>query len=203
MLALYDLALSGNCHKVRLMLGLLKLPYTTHALNMSAGEHRRPQYLAMNPLAQAPVLDDDGFALRDSQAILVYLAKRYGGAAWWPEDAGQLGEIMAWLSTAANEIANGPNLLRLNRKFGRVIDVDRASLLTANTLRVIDAHLENRQWMAGRSVSIADIALYPYIALSPEGGVDLAAYPNILRWIGAIRDLPGYVDMPGMTAPTP
>lgn len=203
MLTLYNLALSGNCHKVRLMLGLLKLPYTTNALNMSAGEHRSPEYLAMNPFAQAPVLDDDGFALRDSQAILVYLAKRYGGAAWWPEDAGQLGEIMAWLSTAANEIAHGPNLLRLNRKFGRVIDVDRASLLTANTLKVIDAHLENRQWMVGRSVSIADLALYPYIALSPEGGVDLATFPNILRWIGAIRDLPGYVDMPGMIAPTP
>jgi len=64
------------------------------------------------------VLEDDGLIIRDSQPILVYLAKRYGGEPWWPDDAYRLTQIAAWLSTAANEIANGPALLRTHHKFG-------------------------------------------------------------------------------------
>lgn len=198
MITLYDVGLSGNCHKVRLLLNLLDLPHQLRPLDLAAGEQRSPDYLALNPFGKVPVLVDGEVTLRDSQAILVYLAKRYGGVDWWPEDAGQLGQIVAWLSTAANEIAQGPNSLRLHQKFGRAINLENARSTSDATLHIIETHLAERTWLVGETVSIADIAIYPYLALAPEGGVDLTEYPNIRRWFADIRKQPGYVGMPGM-----
>jgi len=72
MLKLYDVPLSGNCHKVRLMLSLLGVEYEKITVNMPNGAHKRPEYLAINPLGKVPSIDDDGTVLWDSQAILVY-----------------------------------------------------------------------------------------------------------------------------------
>lgn len=198
MITLYNMQLSGNCYKIRLMLSILELPYRT--INLTGGAQREPDHLQRNPLGQAPVLDDDGLIIRDSQAILVYLAKRYGGDTWWPDDAYSLGQIAAWLSTSANEIANGPAVLRLHQKFRRDIEVASAWKISSKILDVIDHHLQHRDWLVGGSASIADIAVYPYLALSPEGGIAIGAYPNIVAWFQRIRALPGYVPMPGMWA---
>jgi glutathione S-transferase len=198
MITLYDMPLSGNCHKIRLLLSLLALPHQTRPVDLVGGEQRSPDHLQRNPFGQVPVLDDDGLIVRDSQAILVYLAKRYGGPQWWPDDAYQLAQIAAWLSTAANEIFHGPALLRVHHKFGRAIDTARAQQTADKVLGIVDCHLESRDWLAGDKVSIADIAVYPYLALAPEGGIDISAYRNIVLWFQRIRALPGYVPMPGM-----
>lgn len=198
MMTLYDMPLSGNCHKVRLLLSFLSLPYQTRSVDLLGGEQRSPDYLKLNPFGQVPVLDDDGLLVRDSQAILVYLAKRYGGEQWWPDDAYRLAQIAAWLSTAANEIFNGPAMLRVHHKFGRDIDVSKAQHTAEKVLNIIDRHLQSRDWLAGESVSLADLAIYPYLALAPEGGIDIGAYANIVAWFQRIRALPGYVPMPGM-----
>ncbi|MGR8941830.1 MAG: glutathione S-transferase family protein [Gammaproteobacteria bacterium] len=198
MITLYDVPPSGNCHKVRLMLNFLALPYQTQPVNLAGGEQCSPDYLRLNPFGQVPVLYDDGLIIRDSQAILVYLAKRYGGEQWWPEDAFRLAQIAAWLSTAANEIANGPAMLRVHHKFGRAIDTAKARQTAEKLLGIIDRHLESRNWLVGDTLSIADIAVYPYLALAPEGGLDIGTYTNIIAWFQRIRALPGYVPMPGM-----
>jgi glutathione S-transferase len=198
MITLYDMPLSGNCHKVRLLLSILALPYQTRPVNLAGGEQRSPEYLQRNPFGQVPVLDDDGLIIRDSQAILVYLAKRYGGEPWWPDNACRLAQIASWLSTAANEIANDPALLRVHHKFGRNIDIDRARQITARVLDIVDYQLASRDWLVGDNVSLADLAIYPYLALAPEGGIDIDAYTNIVAWFQRIRALPGYVPMPGM-----
>jgi glutathione S-transferase len=200
MIQLHEVALSGNCHKVRLLLSLLGLPYESLAVSLAAGAHQTPEYLALNPFGEVPTLVDGGVAVRDSQAILVYLASRYGGERWWPRDPVRLARIVGWLSTAANEIAAGPNSLRLHRNWQRSIDLSRAEAVTTRTLDVIERTLENNRWLAGEEVSIADLAVYPYLALAPEGGVDLAPYPRIRRWFDDIRRLEGYVGMPGMWA---
>ena len=201
MITLYDITLSGNCHKVRLLLSFLALPYQTQPVNLGGGEQRSPDYLQVNPFGQVPVLDDDGLIIRDSQAILVYLAKRYGGDHWWPDDALHLAQITAWLSTAANEIFHGPAMLRIYHKFGRAIDTVKAKQTADIVLGIIDRHLESRDWLAGGRVSIADIAVYPYLALAPEGNIDIGAYPDIVTWFQRIRALPNYVAMPGLWQP--
>jgi glutathione S-transferase len=198
MITLYDMSLSGNCHKVRMLLSLLSLPYQLRLVDLAGGEQHSAEYLQLNPFSQVPVLDDAGLIIRDSQAILVYLAKRYGGEAWWPEDPYRLAQITAWLSTAANEVFHGPALLRVHHKFGRAIDVARAQQTAEKVLGIVESHLERRDWLVGDSVSIADLAAYPYLALAPEGGIDIGAYPHIIAWFGRIRAMPGYVGMPGM-----
>lgn len=139
MIELYEFALSGNCHKVRLMLGLLGLSYNSIAVNSSLREHKSPEFLNMNPFGQVPVLKDGDTVILDSQAILVYLAQQYGGEQWRPNDAATLAHIMAWLSTAANEMVRGPNALRLHHKFGRDISLDDAQQITHTLLNIINA----------------------------------------------------------------
>lgn len=198
MITLYDMSLSGNCHKVRLLLSLLALDYQTQPVDLRGGEQRGPDHLQRNPFGQVPVLEDDGLIVRDSQAILVYLAKRYGGENWWPDDAYQLAQIAAWLSTAANEIFHGPAKLRVHHKFGSPIDTAAAGQTADKVLGIIDRHLQSQDWLVGNSVSIADVAVYPYLALAPEGGLDIGSYHSIIAWFRRIRALPGYVAMPGM-----
>jgi len=198
MIELYEFALSGNCHKARLMLNLLGLAYTSVPVNKDGNEQKSADFLAMNPFGQVPVLKDGGTVIRDSQAILVYLARQYGGAQWWPDDAASLASITGWLSSTANEVARGPNALRLHYKFGRAINVEEALQTTRTLLDIMSARLSAHPWIATDNASIADIALYPYIALASEGQFDIAPYPAVTAWLQRVRSLPGYAGMPGM-----
>lgn len=198
MMELYEFALSGNCHKVRLMLRMLGLDYSSVIVNGSLKEHKSSLFLTMNPFGQVPILKDGDIVIRDSQAILVYLAHQYGGEKWFPNNASELAQIVSWLSTASNEVARGPNALRLHFKFGRNIDLEEAQQITHKLLDIMEERLSNNSWLANSAISIADIALYPYIALAHEGEVDLSRHPYTLAWMQRIQLLPGYVSMPGM-----
>ena len=152
----------------------------------------------MNPFGQVPVLTDDDIIVRDSQAILVYLARKYGNEQWLPNEAAALAEVVAWLSTAANEVSMGPNRLRLHYKFGRAINIEESRQTAINLLNILQERLEKHHWLATDHITIADIAVYPYIALAPEGRLDLESYPALTDWVSRIQALPGYVGMPGM-----
>ncbi|MDI1231734.1 MAG: glutathione S-transferase N-terminal domain-containing protein [Methylobacter sp.] len=198
MITLYEFALSGNCHKVRLLLSLLGLDYQSIAINGGERQHKAEAFIEKNPFGQVPVLTDGEVTIRDSLAILVYLARQYGDEHWLPNQAAALAEVTEWLATAANEVALGPNRLRLHYKFGRPIDLDDAERITSNLLSILQARLKQHDWLAGAQASIADIAVYPYIALAPEGKIDLAPYPALIAWMHRIQALPAYVGMPGM-----
>lgn len=198
MIELYEFALSGNCHKIRMMLPLLGLRYQSIAVNGQAREHKSEQFLALNPYGQVPVLKDGDTIIRDSQAILVYLARRYGDERWLPVEATALAHVVSWLSIAANEVARGPNALRLHHKFGRAINLEEARQITTGLLSILQSHLEHHQWLAAEHATVADIAAYPYIALAPEGDIDIELYPAVTGWLARIQALAGYVEMPGM-----
>jgi len=198
MIELYEFALSGNCHKVRLMLSLLDLEYQSVAVNGTEQEQKSDRFLAMNPFGQVPVLKDGDTIIRDSQAILVYLARQYGDERWLPPEAAALAQVTAWLFTAANEVAHGPNVLRLHHKFGRALNVEEAQQITTGLLDILQNRLEHHLWLATDNITIADIAVYPYIALAPEGGVDMDLYPAVIDWLARIQSLTGYVGMPGI-----
>lgn len=198
MIELYDFAISGNCYKVRLLLALLKIDYHTHTINLAMKEQKSAEFLALNPFGQVPALKDGDNLIRDSQAILVYLARTYGAAHWFPVDNPiALAQVVAWLSTAANEVARGPGALRGHYKLGREINLTECEKTTATLLAAVNQQLERMDWLAG-DLSIADIAIYPYIALAPEGKIDLLPYPQIIRWLARIEGLPGCIAMPGI-----
>ncbi len=195
---LYNIPLSGNCHKIRLMLNFLSINYENHDLNLGASEQTSDAYIKINQFGQAPVLNDNGTIIRDSQAILVYLAKKYGGEQWWPDDTHLLAQIMSWLSTTANEIQNGPARLRVHYKFGSQIDFNHATDTSNKVLSIINEHLSDRLWLVGNKPTIADIALYPYLALAHEGHIDMTPYKHIQAWRIRFESLPNYLAMPGI-----
>lgn len=197
---LHDLTLSGNCDKVRLFAALTGQALSLQPVDFAAGEQRQPAFLALNPFGQMPVLVDGPRVLRDSQAILVYLARKHGDPAWLPEDPGGLAEVMQWLSTAANEVQHGPANARLVMKFGLPLDLDLAQRTAARVLGLLEAHLQRHAWLACGRPTIADCAVYPYCALAGEGGIDLAPYPALRAWFARIEALPGYRPMPGLPA---
>lgn len=198
MIELFEFALSGNCHKIRLMLSLLGLNYKSHLLNGAAREHKSPEFLALNSFGQTPVLKDGEIIVRDSQAILVYLARAYGEEDWFPNDATKAAKITEWLSVAANEIARGPGALRLHYKFGRAISVEDAQAITETILQILNQHLMHHDWLANNTITIADLAIYPYLALAHEGKVDLSPFMYVENWIGRIEMLAGFVTMEGI-----
>jgi len=195
---LYDLDLSGNCYKVRLFAALTGVDLTLVPVDFMDGEHKRSPVIDLNPLGQIPVLVDGDVVLRDSQAILVYLAREYGGHQWWPEGAAQQGEVMQWLSSAANEIQNGPNAARLVDKFGLPLDKERTLQVSDIILGYMESHLASNEWLALGRPTIADCAIFPYLAVAWEGGIDMTQYPSITAWMERIKALPNFIPMPGM-----
>lgn len=193
---LYDLDVSGNCYKVRLFAALADIALDIVPVDFKGGAHKRPPLLDLNPLGQLPVLEDEGYVLRDSQAILVYLAGQYGGLAWWPAHPHGQADIMQWLSFAANEVKSSLNEARLVGKFGYPLDQPAAQARSAVVLPLLDAHLAHHDWLAIGRPSIADCAVYPYVVMAPEGGIDLAPYPHVGRWIERIKRLPNYLPQP-------
>jgi len=197
-LKLHDLELSGNCYKVRLFCALLGLKPDIVPVDFLAGAHKRSPLIDRNPFGEIPILEDGDITLRDSQAILVYLARKYGGERWLPTEPAAMAETVSWLMVAENEIARGPNDARLHDKFGYDLDVHLARRKAERILSLMEAHLKSRQWLVLDRPTIADIACMPYLALGHEGGVSLEPYPAIRAWIGRIKQLPGFISMPAL-----
>lgn len=198
---LYASRLSGNCYKVRLFLGLLDLDFELTEVDMRAGEHKRAPFLALNPLGQVPVLVDGEVTLADSQAILVYLARSYAAPSWLPLDPLPLAQVTRWLSIAANEIQHGPATVRFSALFGVKLDVELAQRRSAAILAFMESHLTQHAWLVGGHPTIADVACYPYIALAPDGNIDLQPFPQLLRWMARVEAWPGYIPMHSPAVP--
>ena len=132
--------------------------------------------------------------LSDSNAILVYLARKYA-SDWLPADPVLEAEVQKFLSFAAGEIAYGPAAARLVTVFGAGLDADRAKAIAKSAFDRLEKHLEGREWLVGDRPTIADVAIYSYTAHAPEGNVSLAEYPNIRDLLARIEALPGFVGM--------
>jgi glutathione S-transferase len=199
MIKLYGHEMSGNSYKPRLLLELLNIEYEWVKVDLMKGEHKSPEYLKLNPFGQVPLLIDGDTKLADAQAILVYLARQYGGNSWLPLDALPLAQVVRWLSTTAGEIRQGPENARLYYLFGSTsINIERAHQQAENILTQLDRHLSTRNWLEFDRPTIADIAVFPYVALARDGKIDLAPYTNVRNWIDRIKQHPGYIPMAGL-----
>ncbi len=200
MIKLYGHEVSGNSYKVRLMLSLLSLEYEWIKVDLLKAEQKSPEFLVLNPFGQVPLLLDGEVQLADAQAILVYLARQYGGELWLPLDALPMAQVIRWLSTAAGEVRQGPENARLYHLFGAGtnINIERATQKSAFILTQLNQHLSLRTWLEFERPTITDIAVFPYIALARDGKIDLDPYPNVLAWIERVKQLSGYISMDGI-----
>jgi glutathione S-transferase len=175
-LILHGTKLSGHAHRVELMLRMLGLPF--EYVNATAEVRASEAFRRLNPLGQIPVLQDGELTLADSNAILVYLVRRYApDSDWLPQDR-------------AAALWNLP------------CDRERARTVAQRLLGFMEAHLGTRSWLAASHATIADLACYGYVKHAPEGGIDTAAYPALQAWLGRVETLPGFVPMPSSPLPS-
>ncbi|MGV8920947.1 MAG: glutathione S-transferase family protein [Pseudomonas sp.] len=192
---LYRHPLSGHCHRVELMLSLLGLPTELVFVDLVNGEHKQPDFLAINSFGQVPVIDDNGTILADSNAIIVYLAQKYGKGRWLPTDPVALAKVVRWLSVAAGQINNGPATARLITVFGAGYDAPDAIARSHDLLKVVEKELAGHTFLVGNEPTLADVAGYTYLAHAPEGNVALVDYPNVRAWLTRVEALPGFIPM--------
>jgi glutathione S-transferase len=191
MIKLYGHEMSGNSYKARLLLELLKIEYEWVKVDLMTGEHKSPAYLALNPFGQVPLLIDGETKLADAQAILVYLARQYGGDRWLPLEALPLAQVVRWLSTTAGEVRQGPENARLHYLFGATaINIERAHQKADYILTQLDQHLSTHTWLEFERPTIADIAVFPYVALARDGKIELDA-GNVLDVLPSMENFAG------------
>lgn len=191
---LYHYSLSGHAHRAALFLSLIGIPHELIEVDLAAGAHRQPGFLALNAFGEVPVLDDGGIIIADSLAILVYIARKAGPSHWLPTDPVVEARIQRWLSVAAGKIAYGVCAARLVTVFSAPFDPDEVIGRAHATLVVMERTLQDQCWIAEtEEPSIADVALYSYVERAPEGNVDLSAYPRIRAWLRQIEALPGFL----------
>ncbi len=199
---LYDLARSGNCYKVRLLLSILGIDYEKIPVDANAGELRTPEFLAVNPNGLVPVLIDGDTTIYDSAAILAYLALAHGGEDWCSTEPLELARILRWLTFEQAEGRYGLARARAMALSLRTPLADSGTLeeslaIAKSALNTLEQRLSEHAWLAGGDrPTIADSACYPYTALIPDAGIALDAYASVSRWMRDIEALPGYIPLP-------
>ena len=193
--------LSGHSHRVELLLSLLDLPAELIDVDLAAGAHKKPEFLAKNPFGQVPMIEDGTLRLSDSNAILVYLATKYGDDGWLARDPEGAAALQRFLSVAAGEVYRGPCAARLATLFGAPFDLAAAQAVARQLFTTLEAHLASRAFLAGPRATIADVSCYSYIAHAPEGGIPLDGYPSIRAWLRRIESLPRFVPMKASRIP--
>jgi len=210
MLTLYSHPESGNSYKARLLLSFLDLPHRVVDVDLMTDEQHQPAYLAINPRGEVPALVDGDLTLRDSAAILVYLAASYGAEPWYPARPRAMAQIAEWLAFAASWIQYGVFTARALVSFGIPANglppgfparLDEARIRGQRSLEILDAHLGQQPWLAGDRPTIADIANFPYVALAPMGDIPLSPYPAVEAWIARFKALPRFVTIAGLDDP--
>lgn len=197
---LYDFELSGSCYKVRLLMNILGLQYDTVTVDFVNKEHKTEKYTRLNPFGEIPIFEDGDLRLRDAQAILVYLARKYDRKnVWYPDDAESMGRIQQWLSTGGGEVMNSAGA-RLVKILNYPLDLEKLQAGAKRVFKIMDDHLATRDFLELGHPTVADIACFPYTAMAGEGGIDLAPYPNIGKWIARMKRIPGFIPMPGIPA---
>jgi len=208
---LYNYELSVNCYKQRLLLNILDIDYTAVTVEFyPAMEHKSEAFAEINPLGHIPVLDDDGFVVRDAHAILIYLASKYDpGRTWYPtHDPQRLALTAQWLLFCEGT-TNTASAARLHDGLFYDFDIDVARAGAHILFRVADEHLwfgeqQGSDWLApGAAPTIADLALFPDVILSEEGGISRQDYPALHRWTDRVKRIDGFIPMAGILPAAP
>jgi len=205
MLRLYDSLLSGNSWKVRLMLNHLSIPFERVTLDLRKGETRSESFALKSRFQRVPVLElEDGRTLVESGAILLFLAS---GTKYLPNDPLLAAEVTSWLLFEQGDLQTPIARCRVHHLQGRAAvmgeEIRRLQSEGYAGLVRLDAWLQTRTWLVDEEYSVADIALYPYVALSPQGGFDLTPYAGIRSWLARVERMPGWIDLRHGAQPLP
>jgi glutathione S-transferase len=192
---LYDNKLSRNGYKIRLLAAHAGIALERVEIDILKGESRTQDFVARNIAGRIPVLTlDDGTNLAESNAILYYLAQ---GTDYWPVPLLDQTEVLRWMFFEQNSIECSIGTARFWKKLGK--DHARPDAFahrmeaSLDGLSVLDTRLTGRDWVATPHVTIADFALYGYVSVAPEAGIDMSDFPAITQWMRRLEALPGHI----------
>jgi glutathione S-transferase len=193
---LYDSPVSGNCYKVRLILAYRDLPYERRTMDVVDRSNRTDVLGGLNPALRVPTLIlDDGRPLAESGAILWYFGE---GTPLVPGDSYERAQVLQWMFFEQYDHEPSIAVVRFWVAYSGRAEAfaDRLEERTAAGYRALDAmerHLAGREFLVGSGPTLADIALYAYTHVAPEGGFDLSGYPAIGSWLDRVAALPRHV----------
>ena len=197
MILLYNSAASGNCYKVRLLLAHLGIPYETREMSVVDRSNRREVLGDLNPSLRVPTLVlEDGRALGESNAILWYFGD---GTRFVPDDAYARAQVLQWLFFEQYDLEPSLAVVRFWIAYSGTpekLTPDRRDELTRSgnrALRALEREVADRPWLVGDGITIADISLYAYTHVAPEGGFDLEPYAGVRAWLDRVAAQPGHV----------
>lgn len=196
MYRLHDFLASGNGYKCRLLLHHLGLPFERIEVDILHGESRTEVFGRLNPEQRIPVLElEDGTTLPESNAILCFLAE---GTPWLPGGRLARAQVLRWLFW--EQYSHEPHVATVRHwELHPSPDAERQRLLPrkreqgVRALSIMEVHLAGRSWFVGEGPTVADLALYAYTHVAPEGGFDLAPHRNVRGWLARVAALPGHV----------
>lgn len=198
MIRLHAHPYSGNARKVHWALEEMGVSYTYQLVDLMTGAHKRPEFTALNPHGRVPVLEDDGFVLYESNAILLYLAARYGKDSHLGSGPQELALIHQWLFVQAFDLQpylQKAFVCKLYASLGQAFDADghaRALRELPPGLEVLDRHLMAKTYVVGERFSIADLAIAETIGVADFAGCDLGPHPHIRAWFARISERPAF-----------
>lgn len=193
---LYGHPWSSNARRVQMLCEELKIPYTYEAVDLKQGQQYTPEFQKLNPNSKVPVIDDDGFVLWESQAILRYLADKHQAAAWYPTERKQRAIVEQWLDWNQTRLGAEAGRLMFNTHFAgdkrdeRAIEFAKKWLL--QILPVMDGVLARQPYLCGERITLADLAAVTNVWYLETCQHDLAPYPNVGRWYAALKTRPSF-----------
>lgn len=191
---IHSFPLSGHAHRVALFASVAGIAHEIVEVDLVKGEHKQAPFLALNPLGTVPAIEDGDVVVHDSISILIYLARKYA-PSFIPQDVQQEAEMHRFLAMSAGEISFGPGTARLINVFNSPADPVVAKATAEKALIKLEQQLIGQDFLVANTISLADFAIYTYVAHAPEGDVSLEAYPNVRRWLANIESLEGFIPM--------
>ncbi len=188
MLHIYGTLLSSPTNKVRYVANYLEIPYEFHSMNLAASEQHKPEFLKINPLGKVPAINDHGFTLAESNAIIRYLANKQQSPLY-PQDLQQRALVDQWLDYASMHIMMALSKIAFNTYFYKMINtpIDERSLqdghkFIASYLPHLESQLTSTPFIAGKTITLADIALLAALDTAEVCHVDLSSFSHLTAW---------------------
>lgn len=197
MLKLHDSKFSGNAWKVRILLNRLEAPYERITLDLAKGEAKIPDFAAKSRFRRVPVLElEDGRCIVESGAMMLYLAE---GSALLPADPAARADVISWLFFEQADLTRPLALPRFFHLRG-IADQMAARIAVLQeqgypALDKLEAWIAPREWLAEGRCTLADLGVYPYVAMAHQGGYDMNRYPGIGAWLKRVEAEPGWVPL--------
>ena len=189
---LYDYAASPNCYKVRLALAQLGLDYERVPVDIFGGDTLDEDYAKVNPARRTPVLEPEpGRYVPESGAILLYLAE---GTDLLPDDPVERAQVYRWLFFEQTQVYSTMGALRFLVGTGRMKPEETPKRPSVDALKLLEAHLSDNDFLVGERYTLADLALFGYVHVAGEGGLEMDRFPAVQAWLERVTEQPGYIN---------